>query len=284
MTTCFSPTAIASVGEYLDAVWLHGSRRGEPRAQSHDRVILIRVARTRRRGFPTGRKWDTVATRPVVATVVCNARRGNPARQRQNVAAPQPVSTRRGSGHRAFALAPSRHTSRARRAFEREIDAAHTRRRRDAGGRICTTAPSHRRWPEEYLFGEEKALLEVIEGCHRYRVCCRYEVGCRVGADSGWEAGLAEAALTTRSTLVNTSNACPTCRTSSREARIGSVRWGLRSHRERSLTVVGDVVRPGVAEVRARDTAGSGDSGLGGAVSTDRLVKARVLGRFEIAS
>jgi NADH-quinone oxidoreductase subunit F len=94
--------------------------------------------------------------------------------------------------------------------------------------------------PEEYLFGEEKALLEVIEGRDPCRRCCRRgsaavrDDPARVDADvSTGQAGRSNP------TVVDNVETLAAARTSSRRARPGFVRWHPESPGTVIVTIVG---------------------------------------------
>jgi NADH:ubiquinone oxidoreductase subunit F (NADH-binding) len=142
--------------------------------------------------------------------------------------------------------------------------------------------------PEEYLFGEETGLLQVIEGDSPLpRLFPPYLYGLFATApNTGWSAraGLATAGPPTEFAASNPTlvNNVETLATVSRILAEGP-EWHRALGTDRSpgkvvCTVVGDVVRPGVAEVemgtRLRDVIDR----VGGGVAPGRTVKAVLSG------
>ena len=125
-------------------------------------------------GFPTGRKWQSVRDAASATGeegnqpfVVCNAAEGEPARSRTGPSsAPTPTRSSRGSPIAAFAVGAARAFIGIKERFGSEVERLATRGRRDdrggPGRATCTIQVVL--GPDAYLFGEETALLEVIEG------------------------------------------------------------------------------------------------------------------------
>lgn len=118
-------------------------------------------------GFPTGRKWSSIASRDGgSAYVVCNGAEGEPGtfKDRALIRA-NPYQLVEGLVIAAMAVDAAEVFVCLKASFRREIDrmTAAVQEFQSAGlcGDCTVTIVAG---PEEYLFGEEKAMLEVIEG------------------------------------------------------------------------------------------------------------------------
>jgi NADH-quinone oxidoreductase subunit F len=210
-------------------------------------------------GFPTGRKWAGVRSQPGTHRyVVCNAAEGEPAtfKDRALIRA-NPYQLVEGVAIAAFAL-DARHAYigvKAKFEWERLALEEAVAEMTEAGlaGDVPITVVAG---PDEYLFGEEKALLEVIEGRPPMpRLLPPYEHGLFATAPQmGWEATAAEPGHIevdlSNPTLVNNAETLANVP----HILAKGVEW-FRSHgTEESpgtivATIVGDVARPGYAEV-----------------------------------
>jgi NADH-quinone oxidoreductase subunit F len=160
---------LSSVNEYMD----RGGGRALPLARERgpDWVAEeVRVSGLRGRGgagFPTGLKWRTVREDPCPTKyVVCNAAEGEPGAFKDRwLLRHDPYSVLEGLAIAALAVraegawicikaGAAREVERVRQAMQ-EMAAA------DLIGDVAVELVTG---PDEYLFGEEKALLEVIEG------------------------------------------------------------------------------------------------------------------------
>jgi NADH:ubiquinone oxidoreductase subunit F (NADH-binding) len=118
-------------------------------------------------GFPTGQKWQTVrgaAGRDRFA--VCNAAEGEPGTFKDRaLLRANPYQVLEGLAIAAFAIGAREVFIALKASFEVEVDRV-TRAvtEIEAAGLLGDLTVSIVTGPEEYLFGEEKALLEVIEG------------------------------------------------------------------------------------------------------------------------
>jgi NADH:ubiquinone oxidoreductase subunit F (NADH-binding) len=118
-------------------------------------------------GFPTGRKWAGIASQTGTRRfVVCNGAEGEPGTFKDRaLMRANPYQLVEGVIIAAFAVGAEEVFICVKESFAQERDAV-TRAVRDfqeAG--ICTDCKvTVVGGPEEYLFGEEKAMLEVIEG------------------------------------------------------------------------------------------------------------------------
>ena len=118
-------------------------------------------------GFPTGRKWSGIAAQ--VGTrryVVCNGAEGEPGTFKDRaLLRANPYQLVEGVIIAAFAVGAVEAFICLKRSFEREIDAVTRAVQEFQSAGICTDCQvTIVAGPDEYLFGEEKAMLEVIEG------------------------------------------------------------------------------------------------------------------------
>ena len=146
-------------------------------------------------GFPTGRKWAGIAGQTGDAALPGLQRRRRRARHVQGpgAAAGEPVPGGRGPGRSpGFAIGAAEAYIGIKARFEREID-AFTRAVQEfqAAGLCGDCTVNVVAGPDEYLFGEEKAMLEVIEGKPPLpRWFPPYEHGLFAASPQlGWEAG-----------------------------------------------------------------------------------------------
>jgi len=118
-------------------------------------------------GFPTGMKWRTVRDDPCPTKyVVCNAAEGEPGTFKDRwLLRMNPYLVVEGLGIAAYAVGAERAFIGIKAGFEHEVDrlrrAMEEMAERDLVGPVPVELMPG---PDEYLFGEEKALLEVIEG------------------------------------------------------------------------------------------------------------------------
>lgn len=118
-------------------------------------------------GFPTGMKWRTVREDPCPTKyVACNAAEGEPGTFKDRwLMRMNPYQILEGAGIAAYAVGAERAYIGIKSGFEPEIrrlrGAMEEMASRDLIGLVPVELVGG---PDEYLFGEEKALLEVIEG------------------------------------------------------------------------------------------------------------------------
>jgi NADH-quinone oxidoreductase subunit F len=223
-------------------------------------IEMITAAGLRGRGgagFSTGRKWASVrgggaGTRFVVA----NAAEGEPATFKdRTLIRLDPYRIVEGAAIAAFAVGAGSVYLATKRSYRREV-AALTRAAVEltGAGLLQELSVTIVEGPDDYLYGEEKALLEVIEGRDPLpRLLPPYELGLFASdAAIGWEAGARPVSGRAESnpTVVNNAETLA----SAAHILANGVDW-FRSMGTASspgtviATVVGDVVRPGVLEV-----------------------------------
>ena len=160
---------VASVDAYLEA----GGGRGLAAARElapEDVIERVRRSGLRGRGgagFPTGMKWKTVREDPCPTTyVVCNAAEGEPGTFKDRwLLRMDPYLVVEGLGIAAYAVGAERAFIGIKAEFEREIERLTAAMEEMAAHDLVGPVPIELvRGPDHYLFGEEKALLEVIEG------------------------------------------------------------------------------------------------------------------------
>ena len=232
-------------------------------------VELITASGLRGRGgggFPTGRKWAGIrAAGPGRRFAVCNAAEGEPGTFKDRaLLRHDPYRRARGTGHRrrtrSAPRSPTSPPSAATRAKLTGSAKRSPRSRPRGSSPICRITLVL--GPDEYLFGEEKALLEVIEGNDPLpRLLPPYEHGLfATDIQLGWQAVDAPtasvrttgAASPTRRSST-TWRRWPTCRGSCSRGRSGSGRWAPpESPGTTVATIVGDVRGADGHRARAR--------------------------------
>ena len=271
----------------LDAYFAAGGGAGVETAQRIGPAATIETltrAGLRGRGgggFPTGRKWAGIAGQTGTRRyVVCNGAEGEPGTFKDRaLMRANPYQLVEGLIIAAFAVGADEAFICLKASFEREIDGV-TRAVQDMqSAGICTDCTVNIvAGPDEYLFGEEKAMLEVIEGKPPLpRWFPPYEHGLfATGPQEGWESG----ASRPRSggpnpTLVNNvetlsnvphilSNGADWFRSMGTPESPGTV----------IATVVGDVVAPDVGEVELGTPLRAVIDAVGSGVHGGRAVKA----------
>jgi NADH-quinone oxidoreductase subunit F len=156
-----------SLGEYAVATGEDAVRKA--RATSPD-DLLAEIARSGLRGrggagFSTGAKWRSLRDHPCPTKyVVCNAAEGEPGTFKDRyLLRHNPYATLEGMLIAAHAIGATKGYIALKGSFRREIDRVRTalgEMRAQLGDFVIEIVEG----PEEYLFGEEKALLNVIEG------------------------------------------------------------------------------------------------------------------------
>ncbi|HZS39291.1 MAG TPA: SLBB domain-containing protein [Polyangia bacterium] len=234
---------------YLAAV---GASAVEKARKLAPEVILreLRASGLRGRGgagFPTGTKWTSVHRNPCpIRYVVVNAAEGEPGTFKDRWLLRQnPYAMLEGMLIAAHVVGARAAYIAMKRSFTRELDRVRRAvEEMTAAGIIdADTSVQLVEGPEEYLFGEEKALLNVVEGSEPLP---------RTPDNPPYEVGLFATPSSPNPALVNN------VETMSHVA--GIVRHGADAFRARGtadtpgtllVTISGDVARPGVYEVDA---------------------------------
>jgi NADH:ubiquinone oxidoreductase subunit F (NADH-binding) len=247
----------------------------------------VRRARLRGRGgggFPTGRKWASVAVQPGTHRyVVCNAAEGEPGTFKDRaLMRANPYQLVEGVIIAAFAVQALEAFICLKASFAPEIEGVTRAVEEMQAAGICTECTiTIVAGPDEYLYGEEKAMLEVIEGkAPLPRLFPPYEHGLFATApQTGWQATEPEAGHVGRHesnpTLVN--NAETLSNVPHILAR--GADWFRSMGTEKSpgtmvCTVVGDVVAPDVGEVELGVPVRAVIDAVGSGLGPDRTVKA----------
>ena len=235
-------------------------------------------------GFPTGRKWTTIAdAEGTHHYVVCNGAEGEPGTFKDRMLLRMnPYQLVEGVVIAGFAVGAREAFIAVKERFTREREnlVRAVEEMQEAG--ICEQCQiTIVGGPDEYLFGEEKALLEVIEGnAPLPRVLPPYEHGLFATAPQvGWQAHDPEPGHRpghqSNPTLVNN------VETLSNVPHIlqRGAEWHRSMGTDRSpgnvlVTVVGDVQRAGVAEVELGTPMADVLARVGGGVAAGRRVKA----------
>jgi NADH-quinone oxidoreductase subunit F len=235
-------------------------------------------------GFPTGRKWAGIAAQQGTRRfVVCNAAEGEPGtfKDRALIRA-NPYQLVEGVIIASFAVGAEAAYICLKASFEREIDAVTRAVQEFQAAGICSDCVVNIvAGPGEYLYGEEKAMLEVIEGnAPLPRWFAPYEHGLFATAPQlGWQAtpsgGATRGEPSPNPTLVNNAET------------LSNVPHILAKGAEwfRSMgtpdspgtvvaTVVGDVVAPDVGEVELGTPLRAVIEAVGSGLPDGRRVKA----------
>jgi len=262
--------------ESLDAWKALGGCTGLARAQQLGPAQTIKeigLAGLRGRGgggFPTGRKWSGVRAAGSPGDrkfVVANGAEGEPATFKDRaIMRANPYQIVEGLAVAAFVIGAEAAFIGVKGTFTREIDRltaalVDMQQAGVAGDIPITIVPG----PEEYLFGEEKAMLEVIEGnAPMPRLYPPYEHGLYAnGRDSS------------NPTLVNNVETLANVPHILREGAEWYRSLGAEDSPGHAVaTVVGDVVSPGVSELELGIPLRNAIDAIGGGVPTGRSVNA----------
>jgi NADH-quinone oxidoreductase subunit F len=251
--------AIVGIEDYLES----GGGKGLSAALalgSEATIELIDAAGLRGRGgagFPTARKWRSVRDGGSgIRFVVVNAAEGEPGTFKDRLLVRlDPFRVIEGAAIAAFAVGAGTVYLATKRSYGRQVEAL-----RDAALAYTATGLLQQlsinivEGPDDYLYGEEKALLEVIEGRDPLpRLLPPYELGL-FASDSpvGWESGSRPVAALSESNPTVVNNA-ETLATAAHIVANGA-EWFRSMGTQGSpgnliASVVGDVRRPGVHEV-----------------------------------
>ncbi|MEO7555211.1 MAG: NADH-ubiquinone oxidoreductase-F iron-sulfur binding region domain-containing protein [Acidimicrobiales bacterium] len=272
------PRAILSLDEYVTR--RGGEGIGTARGLEPTEIIeLVLASGLRGRGgagFPTGVKWQTVAgnrTATAASAVVVNAAEGEPGTLKdRTILRRNPFLVIEGSLIAARAIGADLVIFGLKESFGGEVD-----RVRDAieecedAGWCAGVELRVFEGPDEYLYGEESALLETIDGGWPFpRVVPTFRRGVHAGGDVTVPEG--PACVNNTETLANV-------------ARIISrgPEWFRSLGTEESpgtvvCTITGDTRRHGVGEVQMGTTLREVIDDIGGGPSEGRTVKAVLAG------
>jgi NADH:ubiquinone oxidoreductase subunit F (NADH-binding) len=239
-------------------------------------------------GFPTGRKWQSVrdGAGGDRTFVVANGAEGEPATFKDRaVIRANPYAVVEGVAIAAFAVGAERAFIGIKERFApecRRLAAAVDEM--TAAGQAGDVPIQVVLGPDAYLFGEETGLLQVIEGeAPLPRLVPPYIEGLFATVpSSGWSAPLDEVATefaTSNPTVVN--NVETLAMVAQVLARGPEWHRSLGTARSPGVavaTVVGDVVRPGVAEIELGTPLSEVIDRVGGGVAPGRTIKAVLSG------
>ena len=168
-TILLADAPVSSIEAYLDRGG--GKARAAARDRTPDEVIEeIRRSGLRGRGgagFPTGIKWRTVREDPCrTKFVACNAAEGEPGTFKDRwLLRANPYQVVEGLGIAAYAVGAERAFIGIKAGFQAEVQRLGDAMQEMAAHDLVGPVPMELvQGPDEYLFGEEKALLEVLEG------------------------------------------------------------------------------------------------------------------------
>lgn len=234
-------------------------------------------------GFPTGRKWAGIAGQAGTRRyLVCNGAEGEPGTFKDRaIMRANPYQLVEGMIIAAFAVAAHEAFICVKRGYEREREGVTRAVQEMQAAGICTDCTvSVVAGPDEYLFGEEKAMLEVIEGKPPLpRWFAPHEHGLfSATPQAGWEAGPHGGEIRRdepNPTLVNNvetlanvphilARGADWFRSVGTEASPGTI----------VCTVVGDVVAPDVGEVELGTSLRAVVDAVGSGLPDGRSVKA----------
>lgn len=268
-TTLLPATPVASVADHIAAGGGEGLRLALQRGPE---AVVEEVSRAGLRGrggagFPTGRKWRTVRDDPCATRyLVCNAAEGEPGTFKdRRLLRDDPYLVVEGTAIAAFAVGADGAFIALKRAFEPEVAALERAiGELRAHGLLGPVPLELVAGPEDYLFGEEKALLEVIEGKPPLpRILPPYQVG------------LFAAQRSPNPTVVNNVETLANVPLIMRHGAAWFRSRGTPSSPGSMLfTLVGDVRRSGVYELPLGATLGHLIHDVGGGPQQGRTVKA----------
>ncbi len=175
--------AMSSLDDYIAA---GGGRALVAALERSPQAVIDEVKRSGLRGrggggFATGVKWESVRSDPCPTKfVICNAAEGEPGTFKDRwLLRHNPYQVLEGIAIATRAVGADRAFIAVKRAFEREIRTLRRAIAEMRGSDMLGPVPIEIiLGPDEYLFGEEKALLEVIEGNDPLpRILPPYQVG-----------------------------------------------------------------------------------------------------------
>ncbi len=205
------PDAVSSLDQYRSLGGLHGLEAAT--AMSPDEIVAaILDSGLRGRGgagFPTGRKWQTVAGNTLggaPATVVVNGAEGEPGTFKdRSILRHNPYQVIEGAVIAARAVHADRIIIALKHSFTTEVQRTRAAIAEIRAGHVlpASIACSVFEGPDEYLYGEESALLETIDGRGPFpRVIPPYRVGL-LGDDPHRRIGVGPALVNNLETIAN---------------------------------------------------------------------------------
>ena len=232
-------------------------------------------------GFPTGRKWQGLASQAGRKYLVVNGAEGEPGTFKDRaLLRANPYQLVEGLIIAAFAIGAEEVFVCLKQSFVREVQRVTDAVRDLQSAGICTDCKvTVVTGPDEYLFGEEKAMLEVVEGKPPLpRLLPPYVHGLFATApQSGWEGTRVEAPGEDASnpTLVNNVETLSNVpHILARGADWFRSMGTVESPGTIVATVVGDVVAPDVGEVEMGSTLRDVIDAVGSGLPDGRSVKA----------
>ena len=234
-------------------------------------------------GFPTGRKWASIAEQEGTRRyLVCNGAEGEPGTFKDRaLLRANPYQVVEGMVIAALAIHAEEAYICLKASFEREIEAVTRAAQEIQDAGICSGCTINVvAGPDEYLFGEEKAMLEVIEGKPPLpRWFPPYEHGLFAASpQEGWEAGphgTARRGDEPNPTLVNNVETLANVpHILARGAEWFRSMGTAESPGTVIATVVGDVVAPDVGEIELGTPLGAVIDAVGSGLLPGRSVKA----------
>jgi len=278
---------ISSLDEYLASeVGGLGLRRAMEIGPSETTAEVARAGLRGRGGggFPTGRKWASIVNQPGSQRfVVCNGAEGEPGTFKDRaLLRANPYQLVEGVLIAAYAVGAAGVFICLKASFEPELEVVTRAVQEMQAAGICPDCQvTIVRGPEEYLFGEEKALLEVIEGRDPLPgLFPPYQHGLfATRPQMGWEAQTAPPGRPgpqfSNPTLVNNVETLSNvphilARGSDWFRTMGT----SQSPGTMVCTVVGDVISPGVAEMELGTPLHQVIEAVGGGPAPGRSIKA----------
>ena len=246
------PKALASLEQYRSTGGLHGLEVAEALAPEAIVATILESGLRGRggAGFPTGRKWQTVAANAMggpPATVIVNGAEGEPGTFKdRSILRHNPYQVIEGAFIAARAVHADRVIIALKGSFTVEVERTRAALAEMRAANVLPAAIgcSIFEGPDEYLYGEESALLETIDGRGPFpRVVPPYRIGL-LGDDPYRRVGAGPALVNNLETIANvpTIVACGAgwFRSIGTPDSPGTV----------VCTVIGDLNRHGVGEVR----------------------------------
>ena len=287
MTTFLLPLEpVASLTEYLAD--RHGHLGIDRAHELGPAATIAEVARSGLRGrggggFPTGRKWEGIATQTGGRRyLVCNGAEGEPGTFKDRaLLRANPYQLVEGVAIAAFAIDAVEAFICLKASFSREIDRVTRAVQEFQSAGICGDCKiTIVAGPDEYLFGEEKAMLEVIEGNEPLpRWLPPYIHGLFATAPQlGWQSHERQAGQVTGGSNPTLVNNVETLANVSHILAHGADWFRTMGTPESPgtivTTVVGDVVAPDVGEVELGTSLRAVIDAVGSGVAPGRVVKA----------